>query len=634
MFPIILSATLGGVGPGLLSTLIVSLAIDYLVIPPVGSLAIAERRDLALWSFLIVNGVLVSLLAELTRRSWRQTAAALSEQLSALKLLQAIAENSDDAIFAKDAEGRYILFNHGAERLTGKAAEAALGHDDHAIFSPEQACLIGDVDREVMATGLARQYEWRLSGTNGDKVVEVTKAALRGVSGSVVGVFGIGRDITERKRTAEALGESEGRFRALVEQSLAGIYIIQDGLFRYVNPGFAHIFGYDSPADIVERVPVTDLVSPEYRDRVVGNIRQRIEGEATDMQYTFTGVRRDGRRVDVEVHGRVFEYQGRPAVIGLILDVTSRRAAENALIESEGRFHDIVKASADWIWEVDAEGRYTYASDSVRDMLGYEPAEMLGRTPFDLMPPDEAARVRAEFAAVAARRQPFRDLDNINLRKDGSLCHVQTNGMPILDDKGNLLGYRGLDRDITDRRRAELALRESEARFRSLFDKAGVAMMIHDPDTGEIVQANRRAVEAYGYATLAELHAADFWLEPPYSEAEAVQLIRKAAREGDLRFEWKSRGRHGGIFWEDVLLQRIDLGGVEYVISVTTDITASKAAQEEIRARNAELERFNRASVGRELDMIALKKRINELSGELGRAPPFDLGYLDGELDA
>ncbi len=128
-----------------------------------------------------------------------------------------------------------------------------------------------------------------------------------------------------------------------------------------------------------------------------------------------------------------------------------RSREERALRESETRFQDIVEASADWVWEIDSEERYTFASGSVKEVLGYAPAEILGRSPFDLMPPEEAARVGAAFRSLARAREPFRDLDNVNLRKDGTLRHIQSTGKAILDGEGRLLGYRGIDRDVTSK---------------------------------------------------------------------------------------------------------------------------------------------------------------------------------------
>ncbi|MDP2786300.1 MAG: PAS domain S-box protein [Sulfurimicrobium sp.] len=130
------------------------------------------------------------------------------------------------------------------------------------------------------------------------------------------------------------------------------------------------------------------------------------------------------------------------------------------LAQSEERFHDIAEVSSDCIWEVDAEGRYTYISDGMMAMLGYAPEELLGKTPMALMPHGEAEQVDAAFTAYVARREPFRDLGNINRHKDGSLRHLLSNGMPIFDAQGALTGYRGVDRDVTQQKLAEEQLRK------------------------------------------------------------------------------------------------------------------------------------------------------------------------------
>ncbi len=134
------------------------------------------------------------------------------------------------------------------------------------------------------------------------------------------------------------LPDSDLLMRGLVEQTLAGIYLIQEGRFRYVNPEFARIFGYASPEDIIDVLPMTDLIAPEDRDRVIENVRRRASGEVQEMRYEFVGMRQDGTRIHVEVHGRRLEFNGVPAVIGLILDVSARRQAERA----KGNFLSVV----------------------------------------------------------------------------------------------------------------------------------------------------------------------------------------------------------------------------------------------------------------------------------------------------
>jgi two-component system, cell cycle sensor histidine kinase and response regulator CckA len=130
------------------------------------------------------------------------------------------------------------------------------------------------------------------------------------------------------------------------------------------------------------------------------------------------------------------------------------------------RFRGLVETAGDWIWETDHAGTYTYASPKVRDLLGYEPAEVVGRTPFDLMPPEEARRLAPIVAASWSAEKPFAGLENWNVRKDGSRVLLETSGVPFFEG-GRLLGYRGIDRDVTERKRAEEALRRSEAALKA-----------------------------------------------------------------------------------------------------------------------------------------------------------------------
>ncbi len=131
------------------------------------------------------------------------------------------------------------------------------------------------------------------------------------------------------------------------------------------------------------------------------------------------------------------------------------RRANDALRDSEERFRSLVETTSDCIWEVDARGVYTYASPKIRDLLGYAPEEVLGKTPFDFMPPDEAARLGRQFAEIAAAQKSFERLENVSLHKDGHQVVLETSGVPILDGEGRLAGYRGVDRDVTERIQTE-----------------------------------------------------------------------------------------------------------------------------------------------------------------------------------
>jgi PAS domain S-box-containing protein len=143
-------------------------------------------------------------------------------------------------------------------------------------------------------------------------------------------------------------------------------------------------------------------------------------------------------------------------------EIIERRRAEEALLASEKRIRDLIEATSDWVWEVDNQGVYTYASPQVSRILGYEPEDVLGKTPFDLMPSEEAERVAGIFRNIAASQQPFSFLENVNLHKNGARVILETSGVPFFDASGNFRGYRGIDRDITERKKAEEELQRAQ----------------------------------------------------------------------------------------------------------------------------------------------------------------------------
>jgi PAS domain S-box-containing protein len=144
----------------------------------------------------------------------------------------------------------------------------------------------------------------------------------------------------------------------------------------------------------------------------------------------------------------------------VITDISILKQVGDALWESKEQFRNLTEITSDWIWEVDKYEFYTYVSPKVQGMLGYKPEEIIGETPFDLMPPAEANRVSKIFNTIIASQQPFDSLENINLHKDGHPVVLETSGIPTFDVDGAFCGYRGIDRDITKRKRAEESLRK------------------------------------------------------------------------------------------------------------------------------------------------------------------------------
>jgi len=165
---------------------------------------------------------------------------------------------------------------------------------------------------------------------------------------------------------------------------------------------------------------------------------------------------------------------------------------ENKLKESEEKFRSLVETTSDWIWEVDNNGVYTYSNPKVKDILGYEVNEIIGKTPFDIMPPDEADKVLVLFQKAIEMKEPITIIKNKNIHKDGYIVTLETSGVPFFDDNGALMGYRGIDRDITEKLEAERKLKESEQLNRSLIEglsQTGIGIAIIDYNFNIIYQS-------------------------------------------------------------------------------------------------------------------------------------------------
>ncbi len=270
--------------------------------------------------------------------------------------------------------------------------------------------------------------------------------------------------------------------------------------------------------------------------------------------------------------------------------ITEHKRAERELSESETRFRNLVEATSDWIWEIDENNVYTYASPKIHDILGYEAAEIVGKTPFDLMPHEEAKRVADIFGTIAAARISFSNLENTNLHKDGHPVVLETSGVPVFDAEGKFRGYRGVDRDITGRKQAEVVLVESEEKLRKIAESAQDAIIMMGTDQN-ISFWNAAAERIFGYTAAEamghELHAL---ITPARARARFAQAFPhfQATGEGPLigkMTEVSALRKGGGEFPVELSISAARLNGQWHAISTLRDITVRKQAEEELRLR-------------------------------------------------
>jgi len=259
--------------------------------------------------------------------------------------------------------------------------------------------------------------------------------------------FSFGRDITDRKK-AEA---EQVRFAAVVSATNEGFYICNnDSDFLFVNEAYCKMLGYSR--EQLLSLSVKEMEVDENADMVDVHSRKVIL-EGHDL-FETRHRRKDGTLLNLEIN--VNRFKGEDLFFSFCRDITDRKKAEEALRRSEERFRQVSETAQEWIWEVDRDGLYTYSSPVVMTLLGYHPDEIVGkRSFFDFFVPEEREQLKRDAFKVFAEKEVFHDFVNRNLHRDGREVVFSTSGIPIIDEKGDLLGYRGVDFDISERIRAE-----------------------------------------------------------------------------------------------------------------------------------------------------------------------------------
>ncbi|MGD9367371.1 MAG: PAS domain S-box protein [Desulfobacteraceae bacterium] len=286
---------------------------------------------------------------------------------------------------------------------------------------------------------------------------------MRNSKGEMTHMGGALLDITDKKSAELALTESESKFRNLTEKSLVGVYIIQDGLFKYCNPKFAEMYGY-RPDEIIDKLGPSDLSVPEDRALVAENVKKRIGGEIESMHYELRGLSRDKRIINSEVFGSRIQYNKKPAVIGSVLDITARKQVERNLRLTQYA----VDHSATAILRVDPDARITYANKAASRQLGYTEQELSAKT----IPDIDTLWTQAfwyDRGLPMLRKKRVNRFESEHLRKDGTRYPVEV--ICYLAKYEDTEQYYAFFTDISDRKRAEAEIRKHREHLEELVEE-------------------------------------------------------------------------------------------------------------------------------------------------------------------
>ncbi len=521
--------------------------------------------------------------------------------------LRAVVNRAPVVLWATDVDGRITLSEGRGLASLGLRPGEVVGRSVHDLY-PDHAQLL-DLHRRALA-GENLTATVALQGL----VFEAHYSPLR-TEGQIVGVFVVATDITARDHAQRALDDALQFNREIVSNATEGIVVVDlDLRYRVWNRAMEELTGL--PAEDVLGQPALELF-PHLREHGIDKLLARaLAGETVPSPDIHYRLPQNGRSGWVSArYGPHLDAAGRiQGVIGLVREITDRRRMEEALRASEARHRALAESVSDALLSIDEGSRIVFVNRAVEELFGYTPAELLGRDLTMLMP--EALRSAhreglRSYVETGERRRPWEGVELVGLRRDGTEFPIEVSFGEFRTDEGRQ--FVGVIRDLTDRRRATDALRESEEKFRTIADTLPCAVYIYQD--GRFPFANPSLTAITGY-TREELERISFWdvIHPDSHEAVRTRTAaRLAGQPVSARYEVRIVRKDGHTRWLDLSDEIIEFEGHRAAVGTAFDVTERRQAEllDRDRSRVVEMVATNQplADVLRELVDLVERQR-------------------------
>lgn len=418
----------------------------------------------------------------------------------------------------------------------------------------------------------------------------------------------------DREETDKALRISEEKFRSITEQISDCISICDNsGIIYYASPALESMFQYD-PKDVLGRY-LMEFVDDEFLPRAMKALRLGIKDKKKTVNVELKLKRKDGSTFFAELNGTNVLFGNEDRILVIVHDITERKKTVDALQVSEDKYRTMIENSNDLIWMLDVQGNFTFVNEMSTNTTGFIPEEWIGKSFVPLILPEDVPMVKDEFhRSIAGENCNY----EFRLKKaDESILTLSVNTSPIYID-GSVKGTVSFGRNITDRKLAEEALRESEELYRNLVQRIpdGVYKSTNE---GKFVDVNPAMVNMLGYDSKEEMLAIDIKSELYFDSFDRESLVLKEEHEEVGVFKLKKKDGTG-IWIEDHGWYNVDENGnVLFHEGILRDITERKLAEQVLEEKMEQLLRFHKLTVDRELTMIELKKEINRMLLNVGQ---------------
>ncbi len=521
--------------------------------------------------------------------------------------LRTITQAAQDAVIMTGSKGEIIFWNPAAVKMFGYSAQEAIGHDLHLLIAPpryHEDYLKGFKKFQSTGKGAAvgKTLELEALHKNGYEFpIEISLSAIQ--AGNEWHSVGIVRDIAERQKAMTALRESEERYRVVFER--AGDYVLMLDLDQEMipvimdaNEAALSLHGYSREEMIGKPITLLDQeMTPEMLLE-----RKRLLDEEGGGIILARHNRKDGTGFDVEAHLQIIQIGDKNVLLSIERDVTGQKQAEEALKVSEERYRRVIENINDVIYSISPSGELTFISGACEKLFGV-PAEVItGRNINDLasmvpVSPEDFKKSNELFYEAVSKGLDSLSFEFTFKKQEGEI-HLEIKQNIQYDDSGNVLGSFGVIRDITKRKSAEAALRESEARYRALFAGSTDGILIADIETRKFIFANPAICRMLGYSEEEMLTKFVPDIHPKESLEYVISVFEAHAR-GDMSLtsEVPCLRSDGKIIYAKINTSKIIIGERECNVGFFTDVTEQKQLEEQFR-QSQKMESIGRLAGG------------------------------------
>jgi PAS domain S-box-containing protein len=451
-------------------------------------------------------------------------------------------------VYIKDLQSRYVYANKQTLNLFGCDLKELVGSDDTRFFPEEAVRRITEIDKRVLQGEETSEEVDVNDPSKGRRVYWEVKVPIytNTEDKTICGLLGISTDITERKLTEEQLRLSEERYRELYDNAKIGIYrTTPEGNILMANKTLLKLLGYSS----FEELAMTNLNNDDYkksgrRDEFLQKFIK--EDEVSNWESEWD--RQDGTRIYMRESARAIrDDKGKILHFdGFVEDITEQKLAEHALHESENHFRTLVQTIPDLVWVKDLNGAYMQCNPMFERYAGLTEAELIGKTDYDLADHDQAEYFHENDRKALEAGKPVIFEEWATFADTGKRKFLETIKTPMFDSKGNLIGILGIGHDITNRKIAQEALRESEVKYRAFFESSIDGILLTNA-AGNTLAANKAACNMFGYTEKEILNIGKKGLEDP-DDPRLTALLAQRNKNGRAQGEVSFMRKNGTKF--------------------------------------------------------------------------------------